>query len=84
MSSAMRWVLAGFLVLTVSGCASYYKVTDPTSDAVYYTQKVDEKTSGAVAFTDEKTNTKITIQSSQIQEISKDEYKSAVEAVEGE
>ncbi len=78
MHATMRWVMASMLVFTVSGCASYYRVTDPTSSATYYTKKVDEKISGAVSFTDEKTKTKVTIQSSEIKEISKDEFKASV------
>ena len=36
-------VAAGF----VSGCASYYKVTEPGENKVYFTDKIDRKDSGA-------------------------------------
>jgi predicted GNAT family acetyltransferase len=40
-------------MLAIGGCAStYYRVTDPVSGQVYYTEKVEFKKSGSATFTD--------------------------------
>jgi len=56
------------------GCARRYKVTDPRTGQVYYTRDVDKRDSGAAEFTDGKTNAKVTLQSSVVERISKQEY----------
>jgi PBP1b-binding outer membrane lipoprotein LpoB len=68
-------VLGTALVLT--GCASYYMVKDPASGTEYYTTKV-KKSHNAVVFTDAKTSADVTLQSSQVLEITKDQYDAAV------
>jgi hypothetical protein len=61
-----------------AGCTSYYRVTDPASGKEYYTTSVDEKgKSGAVKIKDERTGSFVTLQSSEVREISADEYKAA-------
>src|SRR5258705_6435228 len=61
--------LAGF-----SG-GSYYAVRDPASGTAYYTTEVDKAGgAGAVKFKDKKTGSTITLQSSEVKEISKDEF----------
>jgi hypothetical protein len=61
--------------LTV-GCSShYYRVTDPSSGKNYFTKKVDEAgRAGAVKFKDERTGGHVTLQSSEVKEISEGEY----------
>ena len=67
-------LLASFVTLV--GCATYHKVTDPTSGKVYYTKKIKkEKRGGTVTFTDDRTGAKVTLQSSEVQKIPKKEYK---------
>ncbi|MFI5403365.1 MAG: hypothetical protein ACHQ1G_10540 [Planctomycetota bacterium] len=56
------------------GCARRYKVTDPRTGQVYYTRDVDKRDSGAAEFTDGKTSAKVTLQSSVIERVSKEEY----------
>lgn len=51
----------------------------PTGN-VYYTTKIKEEKGGAVKFEDKKTETSVTLQNSEVKKISKDEYKSALEA----
>ena len=69
-------LLASFVAL--AGCATY-KVTAPTSGKVYYTKKIKkEKRGGTVTFTDKRTGAKVTLQSSEIQKISRKEYKEGV------
>jgi len=68
-------VLAVSLVGLAAGCASYYKVTDPATSKVYYTNDLDRHGSGSVVFKDAITGSTITLQSSNIAEINKQEYK---------
>jgi hypothetical protein len=70
-------VLAG-VALGLAGCSStYYMVKDPTDGKTYYTTEL-HKSDGTVSFKDAKTLTTVTIQNSQVQEITKDEYTVAV------
>jgi len=62
-------------VVFLAGCASYYRVTDPASKSIYYTDDVDEMKNGAVTFKDAKTGSKITLQSSEVMEIDEKEFK---------
>ena len=72
------WTLCGLMV-TTGGCTTYYKVTDPASGQNYYTTKVKDKgATGAIKFEDEKTGSTVTLQSSQVKEISEEEYSSAL------
>ena len=71
--------LLGAMVLTtlLAGCfgGSYYMVRDPASGTAYYTTDVDKAGSaGAVKFKDKKTGSTITLQSSEVKEISKEEF----------
>jgi uncharacterized protein YceK len=70
--------LTALLVALLSGCATYYKVSDPNSSNVYYTTDIDKEKSGAISFTDAKSKAKVTLQSSAITEISSDEWDKAV------
>jgi uncharacterized protein YceK len=58
----------------LSGCATYYKVTDPQTDAVYYTDRLERQPSGVVVFKDARTNKEITLPASAIQEIPKEQF----------
>jgi len=66
--------------LFVVGCASYYKVTDPQSGKEFYTQKVDTLAGGAVKVMDTRTGSIVTLQNSQVKEISEKEYKAGLAA----
>ena len=78
----VRTSLVTLLVLSLGavGCTSYYIVRDPGSGATYFTTDYDQKESGAVTLEDEKTGAHVTIQSSEIREVDKDEYKAAMKA----
>ena len=71
-------VLALVLVLAVAGCATYYKVDDPSNGKTFYTTKVKREGS-AVVFKDAQTGAETTIQNSQVLEIDKKQFKSAVD-----
>ena len=67
-----------FLILIICffavGCTKYYKVTDPTSDKTYYTNKIKQRGSGAIKIEDERTGNQVTLQSSEIEKITKDQF----------
>ncbi|MHC4156184.1 MAG: hypothetical protein ACYST6_14875 [Planctomycetota bacterium] len=67
-------ILVSLLLLVVAGCTSYYKVTDPATDKVYYTNKISYKGSGAVELKDAQTGAKVVLPSSEVQQIEKDEF----------
>ena len=58
----------------LTGCASYYRVTQPGNDHIYYTDKVDRKDSGVVVFKDAATQMEVTLPASQIEKITKEQY----------
>ena len=76
------WLIASLCVgLLVVGCASnYYKVTDPQSGKDYYTEKVDTLAGGVVKVMDARTKSIVTLQNSQVKEISEKEYKAGLAA----
>jgi len=80
--TTMVLILCGMITL-VAGCGSdYYRVNDPTGNKEYYTTDIDKSKAGAITFKDEKSGSVVTLQSSEIKEISKDEFKSAVKPEE--
>ncbi len=69
------------LFLAAIGCSSsYYIVNDPITGKTYYTKDVDRFNSGNVSFKDEKTGKKVSIQNSEIQEVTSSEYQEALNA----
>ena len=75
----LMFVLMVF-ALTVAGCATYYKVTEPASGKTYYTTKIKKtkiggKPTGAITFKDATTKSKVTLQSSEVEKVSGKEYK---------
>ena len=66
------------LVLLASGCTSYYRITDQSTRRTYLTTGYDRTSSGAVQFYDEKSRSYVTLQSSEIVEISQDEFNSGL------
>src|SRR5512134_1369069 len=81
-----RSVKYGLLIVSlcvgqlVAGCVSYYKVTDPQSGKEFYTQKVDTLSGGAVKVLDARSGSVVTLQNSQVKEISEKEYKAGIAA----
>ena len=76
------WILCGMITL-VAGCGGdYYRVNDPSGAKQYYTTDIDHTKAGAITFKDAKSGSVVTLQSSEIKEISKDEFKAAVEPEE--
>lgn len=75
--SPSRVATALLALLCLSGCTTYYKVADPVSGKSYYTTSVDQNKSGVTKLVDARTGSKVTIQNSEVTEISKDEYNAA-------
>jgi outer membrane murein-binding lipoprotein Lpp len=78
MALGILCVMAGLL----AGCGNYYRVNDPAGDRQYYTSEIEQTRTGAITFKDEKSGSVVTLQSSEIKEISEDEFKSAVKPEE--
>jgi hypothetical protein len=72
-----------FLFFAV-GCTKYYKITDPTTDKIYYTTKIKKKKSGAINIEDKRTGNKVTLQSSEIEKITKNQFNSGVSSTGSE
>jgi len=66
------------MLLFAAGCTTYYRVTDQSTRRAYYTTDIDRADSGAVRFYDEKSRASVTLQSSEIVEISKEAYNSGI------
>ncbi|MFT3683724.1 MAG: hypothetical protein QM783_02160 [Phycisphaerales bacterium] len=69
--------LAAFAAV-LGGCTTYYQVNDVATQRSYYATKVDKHGNGAVRLTDAKTGADVTLQSSEVKEISKEQYEAAV------
>ena len=75
-------ILCGMAGL-LAGCGGdYYRVNDPAGDREYYTTDIDQTKTGSITFKDKKSGGVVTLQSSEVKEISKDEFKAAVKPEE--
>jgi len=66
-------VILGLAAMAI-GCASYYVVTDPKTGKQYYTTEWDTARGGTTRFTDAKSGAIVTIQESEIREVSEKEF----------
>lgn len=74
-------ILGGLTMLVASCSDNHYRVTDPTSGTTYFTTKIsDAGKGGAVKIKDEKTGSIVTLQSSEVKEISEGEYEAGMVA----
>jgi hypothetical protein len=69
--------VAVLLATQIASCGGgYLLVKDPASGNVYYTTEVDDAgNSGAVKFKDAKTGNIVTLQSSEVRQITKEEFR---------
>jgi hypothetical protein len=74
--------MVAVMVSLVAACAHYYKVNDPAGSRVYYTTDIDTSKSGAIKLKDEKTGAIVTLQSSEVKEISQEEFEAAVKGTQ--
>jgi hypothetical protein len=61
------------IVLATAGCTTYYRVTDPSSGKMFYTDDV-KRSGSAVMFKDAKSGSEVTLQASEVKEIPQDEF----------
>jgi len=73
-------IAIALIAVLLTGCTKYYKVSDPLTGETYYTTDVKTRSSGAVNLRDAKTNRNVTIQNSEVTEITEDEFNVAVNA----
>ena len=78
LKKSAQWSACFLMLLGAAGCTTYYRVTDQPSRRVYYTTEIERTDSGAVQFYDVKSRARVTLQSSEIVEISKDAYQSGI------
>ncbi|MHC4332579.1 MAG: hypothetical protein ACYSUP_12410 [Planctomycetota bacterium] len=71
-------IVVSLLLLIVAGCTSYYKVSDPSTGKVYYTNNVSYKGSGAVELKDAKTGAKVVLPTSEVQQIGEEEFNKGI------
>ena len=69
-----RYTLLLSAALLAGGCTTYYQIQDPVTGDVYYADDIKTLDGGAVRFTDAQSGTEVTVQNSDIKEISEDEY----------
>lgn len=67
-------IILSVLVLGLGGCGSYYKISDPGSGKTYYTDEIKRK-GASVQFKDANTGGDVTLQNSEVIEISKEEFR---------
>ena len=76
-NDVLRYGVCAMLVLA-AGCTHYYRVSDPVGTKLYYTTDIDTTDAGAIKIKDEKTGATVTLQSSEVKEISREEYEAAL------
>jgi hypothetical protein len=73
-----KHLLIASSALMLCACTDYYMVKDPTSGKAFYTTSISQKKGQAVVFKDTASGAQVTLQNSQVTEISKDQYKAAI------
>ena len=79
----MKNLLAAAVLVAVglglTGC-TYYEITDPTTEKVYYTTNWDrqDNKSGVIQFKDMKTGKQVTLTNAEVGKIKEKDYKSAI------
>ena len=63
------------------GCRKFYMVTDPGSGNVYYTRKIHHVRGGAIRFQDAATGYHVTLQESEVDRVSRHQWREGVDAV---
>ena len=66
------------LFVFAAGCTTYYRISDQASGRVYYTTDYDRADSGAIIFEDAKNRSKITLQSSEVREVSRADFEAGI------
>ena len=75
--STLRALIVVLLTVSLAACAHYFKVADPGSEKVFYTEDI-KRNGSAVEFKDAQTGGVITLQNSEITQIDKQAYEAGV------
>ena len=71
-------ILCGMAGL-LGGCGGdYYRVNDPAGHKLYYTTDIDRTKTGAITFKDKKSGSTVSLQSSEVKQISKKEFEAGL------
>ena len=70
----LLFILACAAVTMLGACTHYYKVRDPVSDKIYYTDDLDNEGGGAILFKDYVTKQQIRLSNSEVIRITRDEF----------
>jgi hypothetical protein len=81
MKFATALLLCTLSIGTIGCSTTYYQVRDPNSGATYYTTKIDNEAGGAVSLKDHRTNAQVTIQNSEVMEMTPDQYDAAIRTI---
>ncbi|HEX4795300.1 MAG TPA: hypothetical protein VH370_16005 [Humisphaera sp.] len=71
-------LVSGLLLISVSGCTTYYKVTDPTTNRTYYSTEV--KQDGSTTLKDARTGNTFTLQKADVEKISEEDFEAGKSA----
>jgi hypothetical protein len=61
------------LVLVTAGCTTYYRVTDPSSGKVFYTDEIT-RSSQNIRFKDAKSGSDVMLTTSEVKEVTAEEF----------
>ena len=78
----MKLAIVLSLCFMMMGCTTYYQVRDPSTGSTYYSTKIEEERGGAVSLKDARTNAQVTIQNSEVIELTPDQYDAAIRTIE--
>ena len=73
-------IIITLCVLCFCGCAPHYRITDPSTDNVYYTRDIKKLGSGAIKLEDERSGKTVTLQNSEIEKVPEVAYNQGVYA----
>ena len=75
-----QMIIMMLCVLCFCGCSPYYRITDPSTENVYYTRDIKKLGSGAVKLEDERSGKTVTLQNSEVEKLAKEAYNQGVYA----
>lgn len=68
--------MALLVALVLSACGGgYFKVTEPVTGKIYYTDDLNREDNGSVRLVDAATGSSVTLQSSEVKEITSEEFR---------
>jgi len=77
----VKKILAAAALMALCGCASYFRVTDTTNGKVYITDSssMDRHLGGSLEFKDLKTGDEVTVQNTEVRQISSSDAKTELQ-----